>query len=354
MIYLIITGALISFVLTWLMTLISIKDVPNHRSNHTEVTPTSGGVAVLSLVLISGAFFLFMDVLAGAFGGGPNIDQDLTVKIMGLLFALGILGLIDDMKSIPTSLKFLILILMSALAVWWLEPVQKFPLGSSDLTLPYVIGFLGAVLWVFVVTNVVNFMDGSNGIMAVSLIIAGYALFFFMATTGNNELFWLPFSISVGLMGFLPFNLRKKARVFSGDVGSLPIGFGFAVSVLSLVNQQDGRYFPRYSDDFEGSYLFIGPLLLLPFLTDVLLTLVRRVRRRENILSAHSQHLYQRLIRAGLSHVFVAWMYGLMALLMAAYVFLLLRLELIDKPLALIGPALALSAVYFVVSRRLN
>ncbi len=96
--------------------------------------------------------------------------------------------------------------------------------------------------------------------------------------------------------GFLPFNL--KGRLFQGDAGALFGGFLFAALCLVACGR-DGR---------GPVGLWFGPTTLLPFLTDVLLTLLRRARGRRSLLQAHREHLYQRWLAAapGRTHAALA------------------------------------------------
>ena len=100
-------------------------------------------------------------------------------------------------------------------------------------------------------------------------------------------------------LGFLPYNFRQKAQIFCGDVGSLLAGFLFAIASLMLVKEVSSM-----------PLLYVGPILLLPFLADIFMTLVSRLKRKENLLKAHSSHLYQRLIRSGWSHGKVSLVYA--------------------------------------------
>ena len=102
--------------------------------------------------------------------------------------------------------------------------------------------------------------------------------------------------------GFLPWNLG--GRLFQGDAGAL--SSGFLLAALALVAARGGA----------GLYLYFAPLTLLPFLTDVLLTLLLRARRRQSLLHAHRDHLYQLwLQKTGKPHAALAWR---VALIMAA------------------------------------
>ena len=105
------------------------------------------------------------------------------------------------------------------------------------------------------------------------------------------------------LVGFLPYNFRPKAAVFCGDCGSLPTGFLYAAAVLMLVSEQP-----------ELRLLYAGPLLVLPLLSDVLLTLVRKPFNGIPLTAPHSTHAYQRWARASGSHMLVSGCYLAMGL----------------------------------------
>ena len=96
----------------------------------------------------------------------------------------------------------------------------------------------------------------------------------------------------------MPLNLRRKAVVFSGDIGALSAGFLFAAGVLLLT----------YESDVSVS-IYLGAMMVLPFLADVLLTLLWRVKSRQNLLKPHRDHLYQRAIRNGVSHIKISLIY---------------------------------------------
>ena len=328
-------AAIISAIITRVMIGVAISDVPDHRSSHSEVTPTSGGLGILAAVIISGIAF---------YAGGRHHGYDFSYWIiMGLITAIGLLGFIDDKKTVPTKLKFALIIAIAAISVWIIGPVRALPLGVSSVQLPHWAGFLGSVLWVFVSANAINFMDGSNGLMGSVLLIASMALLCLFGLSGDLVGMWLPLGMAAGILGFLPFNLRKKARIFAGDVGSLTLGFGFSIACLMLIRSAD-----------TANMLYAAPLLILPFLTDVLLTMARRLKHGDNLLTPHRSHIYQRLIQSGQSHVAVALIYGLMTMIMGCYVLALAQLGGIDHPLALIGPVAALSLIYVVLNKRLN
>ena len=330
-----VVAALISAAGCWMMIRAGIADVPNHRSNHTDVTPTAGGVGVLLGVVTA---------WLGFYLGGQHHGYAMSIwPVLGSILIFGGLGLLDDRLAPPTLIKFALMVVLMIWIAVEIGSVTKIPGLGSIGHMPFWAGLVGTVLWMFVVTNGVNFMDGSNGILGVSFLVANAGLIGIMAGYGFLEQMWLPIGVIGGSAGFLYFNLREKARIFAGDVGSLSIGFAFALSIIELENLTP-----------EVSVLFVGPLLILPFLADVLLTLLRRARHGENLLQAHKSHLYQRLITAGASHMQIAWSYGAAAVLMLIYTMIILRVGLIENPAVLAGPVIVFTIIYIVISRRLD
>jgi len=163
--------------------------------------------------------------------------------------------------------------------------LKAVPLGAYEIALPYWVGLAGAVLWIFVCVNGINFMDGANGFMGSFMLIASFTLTMLAMTLGAMTAAVLAGAATFGLLGFLPYNFKRKAQIFCGDVGSLLVGF----------------------TDYR--LLYVGPILLLPFLADILTTMVSRLKRKENLLAAHSSHLYQKLIRSGWGHTKVTLTY---------------------------------------------
>ncbi len=268
-----------------------VGDIPNARSNHDSATPTSGGaglVAALGMMALGAA--LFYPQL--------NLTPELPV-LLGLAFAVAAIGLFDDVFTGRTAIKFALIIGLATIAVRYIGPPEALPFGVSDIGLPYWLSFVGCVLWIFVCVNGINFMDGANGLMASFMFIASLALMMLAAQMGAMTAAILAGALTFGLLGFLPYNFKKKAQIFCGDVGSLLAGFIFAVASLLLVQE---------APDFRPLYL--GPLLLLPFLADILMTMATRLRAKENLLAPHSSHLYQRFIRRGWSHAKVSWTYA--------------------------------------------
>jgi len=150
-------------------------------------------------------------------------------------------------------------------------------------------------LFIIWMTNLYNFMDGSNGMAGLQGVFGALLLAALFHHSGDAEFFRLSLLLAACCVGFLPWNLGR-ARVFMGDVGSLALGFTFAALLLYGVG----------TGAFE---LPVALMVLLMFLTDATLTLVLRVIRGERWYNPHRQHLYQRLIAHGWSHGRVAMFY---------------------------------------------
>lgn len=326
---------LTSLAVSGFMSVAGLGDSSDERSAHRGTIPTSGGVGVLAGLGVA------LCALSALF---PNVNLPKGfAPLMSLVFAIGMLGLVDDGLTLGAKTKFGIMIFISGAAVWLIGAPTQLPFLNGPVALLPVVGFVGAMLWVFVVMNAVNFMDGANGMMGLSLAIANVGLFGAGLIGGSATTLLLSGLSFMIILGFLPYNVRQRARVFSGDVGSLSLSFLFAVTVLYLIKETP-----------EKTLHFVGPILILPILADVLLTLVRRARKRENLLKAHNTHLYQRLIRGGLNHITVSWFYAIAALLCANIVVVGAPrgwLNTVHIPLMMVGGAVAL---YLLISLSLK
>lgn len=260
------------------------KDAPDGgRKLQAAPVPTSGGLA-FALAVAAGL------VIAGRTGlvAGP---EPLAAALL-CAFVLT-LGAIDDAATLPTRLKFALLAAacLVASAVGLQTDAIFLPVADATFVLPAALAIAGTALWIFVIMNAANFMDGSNGLAMGMLAIACLAL---AAKTHADPgfVFWSASLFAAAIAGFLVWNLR--GRLYAGDSGALFGGGLFAA--LSVIAAADGNiWFPA--------------TLVLPILVDVFLTLLWRARRGENILTPHREHAYQWMIRRGAGHLSVAFLY---------------------------------------------
>ncbi|WP_291848337.1 glycosyl transferase [Bradyrhizobium sp.] len=245
---------------------------PNARSSHRDPTPQGAGVAVITATLTAA-------VAAVALAGSAGATIPFPVFAATVLIA--VVGLADDIRSIPVLPRFLLQGVAVA-AVILAAPENLRIVASGPIWLERAVLVL-AGLW-FV--NLVNFMDGLDLMTAAEMVpITG-------AVVLLGWLGILPASTTLAaaalcgaLLGFVPFN-RPVAKIFLGDVGSLPIGLLVGWCLLQLAWHQQ-----------------IAAALLLPlyYLADATFTLLRRMARGERFWTAHRTHFYQRATDNGFS-----------------------------------------------------
>lgn len=258
-------------------------DVPNYRSSHVVATPRTGGAAFVPAFLVGTLLVHLLTV------GLSNV----TLLMVAAASGLAALGLADDLKSLSATVRLLVQTGVSAALVYALA-WQPFPFGLSGW-----VGGAAAVFWMVALTNAYNFMDGIDGIAGGQAVVAGLGWSAVGGIIGSRDVVAVGLLAAAVLAGFLVYNW-PPAKVFMGDAGSAFLGFSFAA--LPLVVPARG-----------GEVLWWAALMLWPFLFDTGFTLLRRVRRRENILSAHRSHLYQRLTMTGLPHWRVSLLYSALA-----------------------------------------
>jgi UDP-N-acetylmuramyl pentapeptide phosphotransferase/UDP-N-acetylglucosamine-1-phosphate transferase len=280
-------------------------DRPRARGAHAAPTPTSGGLALIAAVGLGVAL-----APHGALGPPPEAAR------LGAAFALaallGLMGGLDDLLDLSPRLK---LAVQSLLAVGFacVARVESIPLGPfGALALGPVVGGAGSAFFIVLVVNAVNFMDGSDGLAAGGMALMFLALAGLLAVRGDGPAASLALFAGAANLGFLPFNF-PRAQLFQGDAGSLFSGFLLAALAVAAAGPKGLGPVP----------LVVAPTLLLPFLADVLFTLLRRARAGRPLLKAHAEHLYQRWrARRGGDHVALAGrmllLLGLSAALAAA------------------------------------
>jgi UDP-N-acetylmuramyl pentapeptide phosphotransferase/UDP-N-acetylglucosamine-1-phosphate transferase len=265
---------------------------PNARSSHKIPTPQGGGIAVLLGAFAALGVALW---LASVEGEAARAVLVLALAVTGL----GIVGAWDDIRPLPASLR----LVLQAVCVGFVlfRAVPELRLFPEWLPLPVerALALLAGVWFV----NLVNFMDGLDWItvagivpLAAALALAG------MAGTIDPATAWLAAALCGGLLGFAPFN-RPVARLFLGDVGSLPIGLVTAYLLYRLA----------------GSGAFAAALILpLYHIADATITLLRRLARGEKVWEAHRSHFYQQATTNGFGVMEVVGRVALLNLALAA------------------------------------
>lgn len=243
---------------------------PNARSSHRVPTPQGGGIAVVAAALAA------MVVLGGLPGGE-------VAALAGGAVALGVVGAVDDIRPLSVRVR---LPLQAACVVLVLTAAGGQLVPGLPLWLERGLAIL-AGLW-FV--NLTNFMDGLDWMTVAEMVpVLGALLAFGLAGRLPDDATLTAAALLGGLLGFAPFN-RPVAKLFLGDVGSLPIGLVVAWLLYRLAG--DGA-------------LAAAILLPLYYLADATLTLGRRALAGEPVWQAHRSHFYQRATSNGRSVPFV-------------------------------------------------
>jgi len=250
----------------------NIIDKPNVRSSHTVITIRGGGVlfpiSILIWSLIEGIFNPF---------------------ILGLL-CISIISFIDDCKPLSNKIRLSIHFISIGLLLY--------QLGFSEYSfIAWGLGLLFVGGWI----NAFNFMDGINGITVLYSLSILAACFYL-----NTQIDFIQDSIllytAMALLVFGFYNVRKKAKSFAGDVGSVSMAFIIAFIVLSLIL-------------FTKNWQYV--LLVSVYGIDSLLTIIQRLVKGENIFQAHRSHLYQYLANElKVPHVVVSVLYALIQLVL--------------------------------------
>ena len=248
-------------------------DYPNERSSHFAPTPRGGGIAVTVSILLA-----WIALRKAGLVGSSLVSIALGTSLVALV------SWVDDSRGLSPGMRLVaqgaavtigVLVLpsrYSALEAW---------LGS---TLFFVVAGLVWVWWI----NLFNFMDGIDG-LAVSeaaAICSGLLLFALVGDGADPAAALLAAGIIGAAIGFLVWNW-SPARIFLGDVGSVPLGYLSGFLLLDLASR--GRW-------------KIALILPLYFLADATITLLRRLLAGERVWEPHRQHFYQQAVRNGLPH----------------------------------------------------
>ncbi|WP_441237290.1 MraY family glycosyltransferase [Bradyrhizobium sp. 930_D9_N1_4] len=305
-------AALVSALVTWTSRPLLQRYAlarPNARSSHRIPTPQGAGIAVISATLL----------VASVWAAWAGVAIPTALVIATIVIAL--VGFADDIVSLPVLVR-LVLQAAAVGAVVFTAPDTARIVPALPLALERGLILLAGVWFV----NLVNFMDGLD-LMTVAEVVPVAAALLLLGVLG--DLSWPAVLIATALcgamLGFAPFN-KPVARVFLGDVGSLPIGLLLGWCLLELA--------------WHGQP---AAALLLPgyYLADSTITLFRRIARREQFWSAHRSHFYQRATDNGFTVPQVIGEVFALNLLLAALAVLTIR----AGSAAITWPALVAGAI---------
>ena len=247
----------------------------NERTMHAGSVPKGGGLALLTAMLMAAVAIAPFAALPWPAAAGLAIAAAVSWR--------------DDIAPLPPLVRLPLHFLAALCFVLSLPGDARvfqgvLPLGADRaLSVLVLAGFM----------NFFNFMDGINGIAGAEAIAIAFGYLLFGAAS-HAALAFAPLAAALvgATAGFLLWNLRARALVFLGDVGSVPLGYLTGMMMLDLAARG-----------------YWAGALILPayFLADALITLLKRLARGEKVWTAHKSHFYQKAAAALGAHLPVVW-----------------------------------------------
>lgn len=256
-------------------------DVPkDDRRMHKKPIPRWGGIAIFSGFIIS--VICFTEV----------IDRQLLSILIGALIIV-ITGALDDKYALKPFVKLLGQVVAAAIVIFSGVRINIFtnplPFGDGVINLNY-LSIPVTFLWIIIMTNAINLIDGLDGLAASVSGISSLALLLVCVLFGRYDMAAILAAVAGACYGFLPFN-SHPAKIFMGDSGALFLGF-----ILSALSVQG--FFKGYA-----AITFVIPLIVLALpIFDTSFAIIRRIYKKQGIMSADRGHLHHRLVDLGFSH----------------------------------------------------
>ncbi len=297
-----VTGLVTPLVVRGVRRMGAVEVPADPRRSHTDPVPTLGGLAMVVGFLVAVGLAAVLTPLQPVF---EQTSEPVGIVIGVALIAL--LGVVDDLRDLPPSVKLAgQIVAASAPVLFGVQIVYAWVPGLEVVSLGPDLGFVLTVAAIVAMVNAVNLIDGLDGLAAGVVAIGATAFFAFAVvsqTRGITET--VPTSaplmaaVLVGMcVGFLVHNFHP-ASIFMGDTGSMTLGLLLGASGVAYVGRSTA---PGYADFYASIPLLIPVLVLaVPFL-DVAFAVVRRTSRRQPITVADKGHLHHLLIAFGHSH----------------------------------------------------
>ena len=259
---------------------LGIVDRPNERSSHHRLTLRGGGI------------IFFLSLVVYAVFHWSSLDGEMW-RLLASATLLAVVCFADDVRGLPSWLRMLVQIATVLISFYaFVAGVETWKI------LVVVIVFVG-------ILNVYNFMDGLNGMLALySIVVVGT-----LAAANQFEFHFVDdafiYTVLLGLVVFAFFNCRKRARCFSGDVGSVVMGL---IIIYLLVLYVKGQL-------YGGTAVSVLTFIIV-FLADGLLTITKRFLTGKNIFEPHREHLYETIANElHVPHLRVSIFYAVLQLL---------------------------------------
>ncbi len=277
MIAYILPSALLAFVISAALTPVcghlakrlGLLDAPHGRKTHRAHTPLLGGLAIVS------AFIAAALVVIGATPPNPEL-----IAILAGVTVLAAIGLLDDGLPLSPWWRLLVQGLVSGLAIYW---------GPHFEIFENWIDYAVTIFWIVGITNAVNFLDNMDGLASGLVAITASALALLLIGAGQ----WLMGTLSAALagaaLGFFLYN-RYPARIFMGDMGSLPLGYVIAIAGVEFT----------VTSKVGSSAWMITLVAFSVIIFDLVLVVLTRLAEKRSPFQAGSDHISHRLVSNGM------------------------------------------------------
>jgi UDP-GlcNAc:undecaprenyl-phosphate GlcNAc-1-phosphate transferase len=285
---------------------IGLIDFPHERGIHKGNIPVAGGLSFgISIIFFQIIFYLCSRLL--------NLNNEIALNMLKLASGGGlilVLGFLDDKKKFTARYKLIFQILIVSL-MYFLG--FKITLLTNPFGMDIELGlssFPMTILWFILVINAFNLIDGVDGLASGIAAIVSLVLFSVGIVYSNQFIALSSVTLIGATLAFLRYNFFP-AKIFMGDTGSLFLGFNIAAISVAGTEQYKG---------ITTMTLLIPIIVLVVPLSDTVLTVFRRIKRRKHIFKADKEHLHHKMLDLGLSQkaiallsYFVTFLFGLIA-----------------------------------------
>ena len=294
-----ITSFLVAFLILPVLIRYTLKKnlvvIPGRRKIHKKNTPSLGGIAIFSGFLMASFFWVNMNDWLG------------ERYVIASLFIIFLLGIRDDLVPFKAWNKMIgqiasvIVLLFSGIKINSLYGLLNYQ------EIPIAIGILLTLIFVILVTNAYNLIDGLDGLAGTISLISYLAFGIWFYAVGQTVFALLCFSMIGGLLAFLIFNW-EPAEIFMGDTGAMVSGMMLAILTIHFMNINEalpeGNPVKFYSTVGTAASFIIVPLC------DTVRIIILRISKGMSPFSPDKNHIHHGLIRLGLSHAKAALTLG--------------------------------------------
>lgn len=288
--------ALICFITAFVVAMVSIPpvillvnkyrlhDLPDTRKEHSMPTPTLGGIAIMTGMVISLVLWF---------------PFEMTNELLTCFFSIIILfamGITDDLKDLSAKYKFLVEIALAALIALAGIRITTFGGLFGIQELPTSAQYTFTILAIVGITNAFNLIDGIDGLAGGLSFMSLVTLGIFLTISGDKSFSLIAFALAGSVLAFLYFNMNP-ARIFMGDTGSLVLGFVIAILCTRLIQINHLSVQPL----LRTAPLFALGMVLIPVF-DTVRVFALRIWKGQSPFVPDRTHIHHLLTNSGMSH----------------------------------------------------